>query len=314
MRYLIYGAGAVGGILGAKLHLAGIETLLIARGEHLAEMRCDGLLVRHPEGELRVAVPACRGPDEIDYRADDVVILTMKAQDTEAALEALRRRVEDVAIVSCQNGVESERIALRRFARVYGMVVFMPATHLEPGVVEAGAWPNTGVLDLGRYPEGSDALAEAVARDIQASGFVSSAAPGCYSLAMTHDRLFTLAEALDLLPTVRRLIVEMQARKQAVEAQSAALEGLIGRTAGNGHLAGEVAAARRGLERAGEELQALMNELASLGVELKGIDEGLVDFPSTRERRVVYLCWRQGEETIAFWHELETGFAGRQPL
>ena len=57
-----------------------------------------------------------------------------------------------------------------------------------------------------------------------------------------------------------------------------------------------------------------MEEFAATGVELKGIDEGLVDFRSTRDGRVVYLCWRLGEETIAFWHELDVGFPGRQPL
>jgi hypothetical protein len=51
-----------------------------------------------------------------------------------------------------------------------------------------------------------------------------------------------------------------------------------------------------------------------MGVELKDIEEGLVDFRSMRDGRIVYLCWRQGEDTIAFWHELDAGFAGRQPL
>jgi hypothetical protein len=61
-------------------------------------------------------------------------------------------------------------------------------------------------------------------------------------------------------------------------------------------------------------LQTLIEELDEIGVELKGIDEGLVDFPSERDGRVINLCWRMGEETIAWWHELDTGFAGRQPL
>jgi hypothetical protein len=57
-----------------------------------------------------------------------------------------------------------------------------------------------------------------------------------------------------------------------------------------------------------------LSQLDQTGVLLKGIDEGLLDFPSERDGRVVYLCWRMGEDTISFWHEVDTGFSGRQPL
>ena len=80
------------------------------------------------------------------------------------------------------------------------------------------------------------------------------------------------------------------------------------------HLAGQVEQARTDVEMAGLDLQGLINELDEMGVELKGIDEGLVDFQSLRDGRVVYLCYRLGEETIAYWHELDSGFAGRQTL
>lgn len=127
-------------------------------------------------------------------------------------------------------------------------------------------------------------------------------------------KLFTLEEALALLPTVRQLMLEIQAAKRALDEASAELDRLLGLTSGNGHLAADVAAARRAVQAAGEALQRLIADLDSTGAELKGIEEGLVDFPSEREGRVVYLCWRLGEDTIAWWHELETGFAGRQPL
>jgi hypothetical protein len=68
------------------------------------------------------------------------------------------------------------------------------------------------------------------------------------------------------------------------------------------------------VQQAGARLQALIEELDGIGVELKGVDDGLVDFPSNREGRVVCLCWRLGEDTIAWWHETDAGFAGRQPL
>ena len=128
------------------------------------------------------------------------------------------------------------------------------------------------------------------------------------------DRLFTLEQARELLPTVRQLLSEIQAAKGEVDARGAELGRLLALTAGNGHLADDVATARAGVEQAASGLQERMRELEDIGVELKGIDDGLCDFPSLREGRVVYLCYRLGEEDIGFWHELDTGFAGRRPL
>lgn len=127
-------------------------------------------------------------------------------------------------------------------------------------------------------------------------------------------RLFTLEEALALLPIVRRLLQEARDLKREMEERGRELERLTQASSGNGHLTSRVAAARRELESAVARLQARLEEIERLGVEVKGIDEGLVDFRSLREGRVVYLCYRLGEETIAYWHELESGFAGRQPL
>jgi hypothetical protein len=128
------------------------------------------------------------------------------------------------------------------------------------------------------------------------------------------EKLFTLEEALTLLPQVRRLLSDIQASKREMERLSAELERLLALSSGNGHLAADVASARELLQREGARLEALIAELDTTGAELKGIDEGLIDFRSEREGRTVYLCWRQGEDTIAYWHELDTGFAGRQPL
>jgi len=176
MRYIIYGAGAIGGIIGAKLHLNGLEVVLIARGEHLQRIQQDGLLLRVPEGDQRLPIPAVGHPSEIDFLPDDVVLLAMKSQDTAKALEELRAAAGDQVIVVCgQNGLENERLALRFFPRVYAMLLSMPATYLEAGVVETSAWPIAGVCDLGCYPSGTDATAEAIARDFDASGLISMA-------------------------------------------------------------------------------------------------------------------------------------------
>jgi hypothetical protein len=128
------------------------------------------------------------------------------------------------------------------------------------------------------------------------------------------DRLFTLDEAQALLPTVRQLLTEIQAAKGEVDAKGAEMARLLAVTGGNGHIETDLACARDAVEYAAGDLQERIAELEDIGVELKGIDEGLCDFPSMREDRVVYLCFRLGEDDIEYWHELDTGFAGRQPL
>src|SRR5690606_38667902 len=107
------------------------------------------------------------------------VILAMKTQDTEAALTGLALVAPpSIPIVCAQNGVENERLALRRFQNVYAQAVMLPATHLEPGVVQANSGSAiTGILDTGRYPSGTDAFVEAFTADLEASGFSSKPDP-----------------------------------------------------------------------------------------------------------------------------------------
>lgn len=172
MRYIIYGAGAVGGVIGARLVQHGRDVVLIARGAHLDAIKRDGLTLQSGEQSEQLDVAAVGGPAEIDFQNGDAVLLTMKTQDTEAALDELRAAAGTSIPVFCaQNGVENERLASRRFANVYGVTVMLPASHLEPGVVIANASNKTGMLDLGRYPTGTDDIATAVADDLNGSDF-----------------------------------------------------------------------------------------------------------------------------------------------
>lgn len=68
------------------------------------------------------------------------------------------------------------------------------------------------------------------------------------------------------------------------------------------------------IQQAAADIQGFIDELDALGVECKSLDTGLFDFPAERDGRVVYLCWRHGERAVTHWHELDAGFAGRQPL
>jgi 2-dehydropantoate 2-reductase len=175
MRFVIVGAGAIGGVVGGRLAEHGHDVLLVARGAHHDAIAADGLLVRSPDREVRVQVPVADHPHRIELGDDDVVLLAVKGQDTPAVLEALDRAPATTPVVCLQNGVDNERQALRRFARVYAVPVMCPASHLEPGTVDASSAPVTGILDVGRYPSGIDDVATAVAAAFDGSGFSSEA-------------------------------------------------------------------------------------------------------------------------------------------
>jgi 2-dehydropantoate 2-reductase len=176
MRFIIYGAGAVGGVIGGRLFQADHAVTLIARGEHLRALQHRGLTLAAPSGTATLPIPAVGDPGDAEPNPGDVVVLAMKGQHTEAALDDLRRAAPPgVAVVCAQNGVENERKALRCFPDVYGVSVMLPATHLEPGVVLCHSAGLSGLLDLGRYPTGVDATATAVAEALTGAGFESEA-------------------------------------------------------------------------------------------------------------------------------------------
>lgn len=186
MRYIIIGAGAVGGAIGGRLAQSGREVVLVARGAHLAALREGGLRLRVPEGELTYRLPAVEGPARLGaLRADDVLVLAVKTQDTEAALAAWGpapvagggTAAGRLPLLCAQNGVEGQRLALRRFRHVYGVCVWLPAAHVEPGVVSAAGTPLTGMLHLGRHPHGTDGTLRRIAADLEAAHFGAPVVP-----------------------------------------------------------------------------------------------------------------------------------------
>ena len=172
MRYIIYGAGGIGAGIGSLLQQAGCDVVLIARGSHLSAMQDQGLLVRRPGSEQRISVQAVGHPSELDLGDGDVVILTMKGQDTSGALDDLERCAgPEIPIVCGQNGVGNERTVARRFLNVYGMLVVMPATFLVPGEIALFGEPKPGLLDSGRYPNGVDPTVTQLCADLTNAGF-----------------------------------------------------------------------------------------------------------------------------------------------
>jgi hypothetical protein len=123
-----------------------------------------------------------------------------------------------------------------------------------------------------------------------------------------HERHYTLEEASELLPRVVELIELLRTARDRLgdkEAREALSE--AGPTNGGG-------APGRSVSEAFVQMRDAVAELQELEVVLRDLDRGLLDFPSLRDGREVYLCWQDGEDAIGFWHEPEAGFAGRRPL
>jgi 2-dehydropantoate 2-reductase len=180
MRYIIIGAGAIGAAIGARLAETGREVVLVARGAHAAAMRADGLHVAIPERVITVKLPVVETVQDLSLRADDALMLCVKSQDAAPLVAALAvQPVGDtiagavLPLFCVQNGISNEPHALRLFRHVHGVAVMLSATHLEPGQVTAWGSPVTGILEIGRFPSGFDAVDEEVAADLNASGFIA---------------------------------------------------------------------------------------------------------------------------------------------
>ena len=199
MRIIVYGAGAIGGVIGGRLFEHGHDVVLIARGAHHDAIASDGLRLEWAEGSATLPVPVVSGPANVSWTGDDVVLLAMKSQDTDGALAALAGEAPpDTPVVCAQNGVDNERRTLRYFENTYGMCVMCPATHLEPGVVQATSSPVSGILDVGRYPAGLDDVAERLSTAVVDSTFASE--PRADIMRWKYRKLImNLGNALDAL-------------------------------------------------------------------------------------------------------------------
>jgi 2-dehydropantoate 2-reductase len=199
MRFVICGAGAIGGVVAARLHQAGLEVALIARGAHYEAIRGAGLTLETPAQTVVLEIPVVDDPAALAWREDDVILLATKSHDSAGALAALAASApRTTPLVAMQNGVENERVALRTFANVYGAVVMVPAAHLEPGIVQAYGSELTGAIDVGRYPAGVDHRARALCEALAGARFSSSARPDVMRLKYAK-LIINLANAVEAI-------------------------------------------------------------------------------------------------------------------
>src|ERR1700733_10619345 len=166
-RYVIIGAGAIGGTVGAMLARAGIPTVLVARGRHAEVLASAGITLRTPDGTFRTAVTAASRPEQVQLTLRDVLVFATKTQQLDAALQEwvdqpvfgpngqhdlVGTAGEQLPAMTALNGVAAEEKALRYFRRVFGVCVWLPAVHLEPGEVIVRSWPVAGQFHIARWP------------------------------------------------------------------------------------------------------------------------------------------------------------------
>jgi 2-dehydropantoate 2-reductase len=163
-RYVIVGTGAIGGTVGAVLTRAGIPAVLVARGRHAETLAAEGLTLRTPDGTFHTPVTAVSQPEQLRLTPHDVLIFTTKTQQLDAALQewvdqpvhgpdgVIGTAGELLPAMTALNGVAAEEKALRYFRSVFGICVWLPAVHLEPGEVIVRSWPVVGQFHIGRWP------------------------------------------------------------------------------------------------------------------------------------------------------------------
>ena len=122
-------------------------------------------------------------------------------------------------------------------------------------------------------------------------------------------KLFSLEEANTLVPTLRRLFVQVDCARAAMRKCAPDVQRAVERAALNGGIAQGQRYAESVLH-----FMAAVETLLRIGIEIKDFERGLCDFPHWRDGRVVYLCWKRGEDRIEYWHDVDAGFSGRQPI
>jgi 2-dehydropantoate 2-reductase len=227
MRFVVVGAGAIGGAVGGRLFERGYDVTLVARGDHGRALR-SGLVLEAPDGTATLPIPVVEDPAHVQWHSDadgdPVVLLAVKGQHTDHALTQLTASAPSAASVVCmQNGVENERRVLRHFLNTYGICVMCPATQLRPGVVQVHSAPVSGMLDLGAFPSGLGRHGQAIADAIATSTFQSVARPDIMRWKY-RKLLMNLANAVEALagPEGRFGPLAKEAQREGKEALAAA--------------------------------------------------------------------------------------------
>lgn len=169
-RFIIFGAGAVGSMLGGTLASNGYDVILIGRNEHVEKIRKFGLKIKKEDGERFQKIKAVTEINEIELKSDDIICLTIKSSRNSAFVEIAKSLKIDKNIPVCvfQNGVENETVIGQYFVNVYGGIVKMTCAMLKPGEI---IFQKEGRIIIGKYPEGIDDTAVNIVDILDKCGF-----------------------------------------------------------------------------------------------------------------------------------------------
>jgi 2-dehydropantoate 2-reductase len=180
MRFVVFGAGAIGSGIGGHLHRTGHDVLLVGRPAHVDRIRLHGLQLVTADETYTLSPAAVSSAASVGFTAGDVLLLCVKSQDTDRALVEIRAAGGDpqtLPILCCQNSVTNEPAAARYFKRVYGVLIVVPGIFLEPGVIFNNSLGNAGFIEVGQFPDGADALSQDVAGALSAASYAAYANP-----------------------------------------------------------------------------------------------------------------------------------------
>lgn len=186
MRVVVFGAGAVGSVLGGLLALERHDVLLVCRRDHAQAISDDGLKLRSATGDYVANPRAAETLSRGDIGADTFVLLTAKSHDTEACVEEIAALAPpEVPFFCVQNGVSNEDTASRRFENIYSGICYMTCSTLQPG---HASFRKAGRVVLGKHPKGSDAAVRSLGATFESAGL-----DVCLSRNVMADRWLKLA-------------------------------------------------------------------------------------------------------------------------
>ena len=201
MRFIIYGAGGIGSVIGGHLFRHGAEVVMVGNAQHVEAINARGLALVTGDQTYTLPVPSVKFAEELaPFRANDVVLLCAKSQQTLRSLAQLRTAgaPRTLPIFCCQNSIWNEPSATRSFDSVYGVMILLPAYFTTPGLVVNTMVEQYGQMDIGCYPRGLDALAEEVTAALSGARFIA-ATHADVMLPKGIKCLHNLANALDAI-------------------------------------------------------------------------------------------------------------------
>ncbi len=226
MRFIIYGAGGIGGVIGGHLFRQSNQVVLVGNPQHMDAINARGLKLVTGDDSFVLNIPALKTANELaPFRGDDVVMLCAKSQHTVKCLSQLKNAgaPSTLPIFCVQNSIWNETAATRVFDKIYGVMVMIPAIFMTPGEVINPIIRRYGVIEIGCYPRGVDALCESVAQALARAGFFARVHPEVMK-SKAAKCLGNLGNAFDAITDGKgdgRAFIE-QTRREAIQVWNAA--------------------------------------------------------------------------------------------